>query len=56
MFLSTITFATFAGIASFYHLQGRRKDCELLEKENRLLKDRTETMGLHFVAYFYHLQ
>lgn len=35
-----------SGISGWYHIQARKKECEALEKENRCLRDKTETMGM----------
>jgi hypothetical protein len=38
--------AAVSGITSWYHIQAKKEECEALEKENRLLRDRTDTMSM----------
>eukprot|EP01127_Copromyxa_protea_P018063 TRINITY_DN5601_c0_g1_i2.p1 TRINITY_DN5601_c0_g1~~TRINITY_DN5601_c0_g1_i2.p1 ORF type:complete len:128 (-),score=10.77 TRINITY_DN5601_c0_g1_i2:365-748(-) len=44
LLVSTISFATLSGLANWYLMQAVKKECEGMEKENHLLREKTENM------------
>lgn len=47
----SLTLATLSGLVSWHQIKESKQECDAIEKENRLLKEKTETLGTPFLLH-----